>query len=314
MSEHEQADKVREAIAKMIQDAQSDESLSKPFTTELKAKGEGFFTKPSDTTTKKTLTAIQTGTFLDTIFLDNEGKEIGLPLGANMLVSGLPSSGKSLWIREVILRLAESGVKVAFATSEEIWCSDSERYDLETRFIDMTKTLGLDWSKVKENLTILDLVKFAELRQFETFIGVYRTLVEREGVTFLAIDSLSMLEDSRGQVRNRLADLCRYNQRNNVTSIIIVQRTTEDADGMNLSGGLSLSHIADVLGELDYKKLSSWDGNLKADTGIAQGQIAYFFRIQKCRLCRYRANYFGYFISSEGLIRLSKKDNSDHKT
>jgi len=269
--------------------------------------------KPTNSTIVKTLQTIKTGTFLDSVFLDKEGKEIGLPLGANMLLSGLPSSGKSLWIREIILRLAESGVKVAFATSEEIFRSDSERYDLETRFIEMTKILGLDWSKIKDNLVILDLVKFAELREFETFIGVYRTLVEHDGVKFLAVDSLSMLEDSRGMVKARLTDLCRYNQKNNVTSIIVVQRTTEDADGMNLSGGLSLSHITDVLGELDYKRLSSWDGNIKADTGVAQGQIAYFFRIQKCRLCRAKVNYFAYSITSEGLVRLIEKDKLDRK-
>ena len=280
---------------------------SKAFDKPIQITKDLFTIKPQEATIKKTLTSIKTGTFLDLMFLDNEGKEIGLPMGTNMLLSGLPSSGKSLYIREVVLRLAEMGIKVVLATSEEIWRSDSERYDLETRFIDITKTLGLDWSKIKDNLIILDLVKFSELREFETFIGVYRTLVEHDGVKFLAIDSLSMLEDSRGMVKSRLTDLCRYNQKNSVTSIIIVQRTTEDADGMNLSGGLALSHICDVLGELDYKRLSSWDGNLKVDTGVAQGQIAYFFKIQKCRICRYDARYKKYTITSDGLVRLDQK-------
>jgi KaiC/GvpD/RAD55 family RecA-like ATPase len=305
-NESELEKKAQDIMARMqsiISEAKGEEEgkvFDKPLNVTLNA----LITKPSEITSKKKLVGFATGTFLDKIFLDNDGKEIGLPMGANMLLSGLPSSGKSLFIREVILRVANSGVKVVFATSEEVWKTEGERYDLETRFFDTAKLLGLDWSKIKENLIILDLVKFAELRDFDSFITAYRTLIEKEGVKFLAIDSISMLEDSRGMLKVRLTNLCRYNQKYGVTSLIIVQRATDEADGMNLSGGLALSHIADVLGELDYKKAWSSDGNLKQDTGCKQGDIIYFFRIQKCRLSRYDARYKKYSITSDGLVRL----------
>ena len=116
-----------------------------------------------------------------------------------------------------------------------------------------------------------------------------------------------MLEDSRGMVKYRLGTLVKYNQTHNITSIMVSQRATDDSDSMSLSGGLALSHIVDILAELDYKKLSSWDSNIKADTGIAQGQTAYFFRIMKNRLSRFKANYFAYSITSDGLVRLNQK-------
>jgi KaiC/GvpD/RAD55 family RecA-like ATPase len=170
--------------------------------------------------------------------------------------------------------------------------------------MEKAKLLGLDWEKLKDNISILDNVKNAGLREWETFIGAYRALVEGEKVTFLAIDSLSMLEDVRGQIKNRLSELCRYNQRQGVTSLIISQRSTEDADGLNLAGGLALSHIVDVVLELDWKKVSSWNGAIKQDTGVAQGQTVNFFRVLKCRMCKYNAHYFKYEITKDGLIKV----------
>jgi KaiC/GvpD/RAD55 family RecA-like ATPase len=310
MSEEEKNKELREraeaTIRRMTEIMSQAKGEEEPFNKPLEVTKNALVDRPtSNDANAKTLTAIRTGTFLDNMFLDKDDKPInGIPFGSNVLLSGLPNSGKSLFIRELILKLANDGNKVCFATAEEIWQSDNARYDLQTRFMETAKLLGLDWDRVKSNLYILDNVKNAMLRDWDTFITAYRSLVETDKVTFLAVDSLSMLEDTRGQIKNRLSELCRYNQRRGVTSVIISQRSTEDADGMNLAGGLALSHIVDIVTELDYKKVSSWDGAIKQDTGAKQGETVYFFRILKCRMCKYDAHYKRYDISKDGLVKV----------
>lgn len=308
MSEHEQADKVREAIEKMLKEAQSDDSLSKPFTTELKTK-ETFFTKPSadDLTYKKTLTGFKTGTFLDGLFFGKEDKPIeGIPFGINSLLTGLPNSGKSILGEEIVLKVAQER-KVCYVLSEETFRASSARYDLEARMKEKAKILGIDWKTIESNLYVLDTVMNAELRDWHTFVQAYRNLVENEKIEFLFVDSMTQLEDSRGAVKFRLLELCRYNQKHSITAFFIVQRAIEETDGFATSGGLALSHIADIVIELDYKKLSSWDSAIKMDLGVKQGETAYFFRVLKCRLCGFNAKYIGYEINKDGFVRFTKK-------
>jgi len=309
----EKAKTIMERMSEIIANAKGEED-KKAFDKPIDVTANALIIKPStDPKTEKKLYGFVTHTFLDTMFLNSEGKTIELPICSNTILSGLPSSGKSLFIEEVALQVASSGKKVCFVTSEEVWRTENGRFDIEARLKERAKLLGLNWLKISENLYILDTVTFAELRYFDSFIGAYRHLVEKEHIELSLIDSITMLEDSRGMVKYRLGTLAKYNQTHNVTSIMVSQRATDDSDSMSLSGGLALSHIVDILAELDYKKLSSWDKSIKDDTGIAQGQTAYFFRIMKCRLCRFKANYFAYEITKDGLVRFTEKDNPDRK-
>jgi KaiC/GvpD/RAD55 family RecA-like ATPase len=304
------AKRVMDALSQLIEKAKSEEGndVSNPFTFPIETKIDNLVIKPSTyPKTEKKLCGFTTYTFLDNMFLDSEEKTIGLPICSNTIISGLPSSGKSLFIEELALQVANSGKKICFTTSEEVWRTENGRFDLEARLKERAKFLGLDWQKISQNLFVLDTVSCAELRQFDAFIGAYRNLVEKEHIELSLIDSITMLEDSRGMVKYRLGALVKYNQLHGVTSIMVSQRATDDSDSMSLSGGLALSHIVDILMELDYKKLSSWDSTIKVDTGIAQGQIAYFFRIMKNRLSRFKANYFAYTINKNGLVRLNQK-------
>lgn len=307
MSEYEQTDKVREAIRKMLQEAQSDDSLSEPFATELKAK-EVFFTKPNadDSEHQKSLTGFHTWTFLDLLFIiDKDGRKLeGIPFGTNSLLTGLPNSGKSILGEEIVLRIAQER-KVCYVLSEEAFRANSARYDLETRMKVKVKILGLDWAKIQSNLYVVDIVMNAELRDWHSFVQTYRNLVENEKVEFLLIDSMTLLEDSRGQLKMRVLELMRYNQVHGITAILINQRGIDEPDGLAMAGGVSLSHIVDLVLIMDYKKVSSWDSQLKLDIPDAkQGQMVNFFRILKCRVCRYNASYINYEISKDGFVKV----------
>jgi len=251
----------------------------------------------------KTLKAIKTGTFLDTKFLGQDDKPIGgIPIGSNSILTGLPNSGKSIIFEEIVLRLANEGRKTAYVLSEEIYRTETERYDAESRLREKAKIMKLDWAKIAQNLFVLDTVAHAELREWENFTSTYRSLVEDKKIEIVLIDSMTLLEDVRGQIKYRVLDLMRYNQLHGITSLLINQRAIEESDSLAMAGGIGLSHIVDIVFILDYKKISSWDSQIKMDTGARQGEVLNFFRILKCRLCKFDAHYFNYAITKDGFV------------
>jgi len=291
---------------------------SRPFKSEkekAKEQSEKLILKPNEAKQiDKKLEGFKTNTFLDTIFLDREDKEIGgIPFGSNCILSGLPNSGKSLLLEEVILQVANNNKKVCYITSEEVFRVETPRFDLQSRLKERTEMLGLDWDVVSQNLFVLDIVTFSEMRDWYGLISTFRFLVETKQIDLLAIDSLTMCEDNRGQLKYRLGQLIKYNQLHGVTSIMINQRATDKPDSFSMAGNIGISHIADIVMVLDYKQLSSWDKMIKLDTDSKQMELVYFFHVLKCRMSKYKANYFKYSITSDGLVRLQPKTDGDQK-
>jgi predicted ATP-dependent serine protease len=206
---------------------------------------------------------------------------------------------------EIALRVASSGTKVLFATSEEIFKSEFARYDLESRMKEKAEILGLSWQNIVQNLYILDVITHSDLREWTTFVSTYRALIEKEGISLTLIDSLTLLEDTRGQLKYRLSELIKYNQRHGINAIYISQRSGDDPDSIgSLAGGIALSHITDIVFEMDSKKVSSWDSALKQDIPTAkQGTEVYFFKVLKNRLTRFNGRYIGYTITKDGIVK-----------
>lgn len=306
------ADVFAKSMATMIQQAQNGNNewtlATEPFKKPIEEQKENKnIITVSKTAEKKQLLGFKTYTFIDGMFIDENDKAIdGIPFGSCALLSGLPNSGKSLLIEEVCLQLASKGVKVAFVTSEEVFRAETPRYDLESRLKERAKILKLEWEKIADNLFVLDAVSNAELREWSNFVSTLRFLIETRKIDFVAIDSLTLLEDTRGQIKYRLGELMKYFQLHGITSLMVNQRAIDEADSLALAGGLALSHIADIVIEMDYKRLSSWDSTIKLDTNAKQGEVVYFFRILKNRICKYDARYKKYIITPEGLVRLSE--------
>lgn len=246
----------------------------------------------------------KTGTFLDSLFLDFTDKPInGLPYGSNTILTGLPNSGKTLLVMEVALRVAETR-PVAYVTSEKIFRSGNARTDLEAQMVRMTQALGLDWTKIIANLYVIDTVANAELRDWTNFISTYRSLVEIKKIQMVLIDSMTLLEETRGALKYRVLELMRYNQKNGLISIMINQRAIEEADTLAMAGGVALAYAVDIVMTLDYKKVSSWDAQIKMDTGAKQSETINFFRILKCSLSKFDAHYKAYEITPQGQVKL----------
>lgn len=293
-----------EELAQLVNEVlKSASDPSKPFEKEIPRNIMENVSRPSETPiVKHGFPTFKIGTFLDEMF------QGGLPFASNSILTGLPNSGKSQLLKEIALRVAEER-KVMFVSSEEVWSTETARKDLQSRFREMAEFLKLDWAKIAKNLFVIDTVTHAELRDWGTFVSLYRALVEGEKTELVLIDSMTLLEDTRGQLKVRVLELMRYNQLHGVTSILVNQRAIEESDTLAMAGGISLSHIVDIVFVLDYKKISSWDGAIKADIGeqAKQGSTVNFFRILKCRLCKFDAHYFKYSIDDNGLVRLDKK-------
>ena len=301
-------DQLRSIIETAMQE-NSYKQASAPFGDKIDEAKTQFVTNPSaETENVKTLTAFKTGTNIDAVFLNVENKPIdGLPYGSNSILTGLPNSGKSLLLEEIALKVADNGKKVCYTTSEEIWKTESSRFDLENRMKEKAKILGISWDTIRKNLFVLDAVAHAELRDWYTFVAAYRQLVEKEKVEMLLVDSITMLEDSRGQLKYRLAEISKYNQLHGITAIMINQRSIEESDGLAMAGGIALSHVVDIVMILDYKKVWTGDGAMKIDTGAKQGEVLFFFRTLKCRICKFDARYLAYKISNNGLVEFLPK-------
>ena len=308
-----------EAMKQVMTQAQNPQSewllASQPFKTQVESEKKEQVIKPSiQEGNKKELVGFQTYTFLDKMFLNEQDKSIeGIPFGSSVICTGLPNSGKSLLLEEIALQITGKNKKVVYITSEEIFHAETPRFDLESRMRQKAKILGLDWNVISQNLFVLDLVRFAEMREWSSLISTLRSLIEKEKIEVVLIDSLSMVEDNRNQIKYRLTELVRYFQTWGITSIMINQRSMDEPDSFSMAGNIGISHIADIIMVLDYKKAWSGDGTLKLDTGCKQGDIVYFFRILKNRMSKYKANYFSYSINPDGLIRLTKTDSENHK-
>ena len=245
---------------------------------------------------------------MDDLFLDKDGNSLGgIPAVAQVGLTGLSGCGKSILIQEIVLRVASEGKKVVLAISEDIWDSPSPRYDLQSRMREKAEILGLNWDDIRNNLFILDTIQHSILRDWGTFIQTLRYLEELlKGIDLLVIDSITLIESYRGAMKYRLLELIRWNQLHGTTAIFVSQRASEDdADKLNMAGGLSISHNLDVVLCVDIKKAV---GQLKADFQVKQWAECHFVRMLACRLSNHDRHYRQIHVTKDGFLRLVQKE------
>jgi KaiC/GvpD/RAD55 family RecA-like ATPase len=297
MSAQEKAEEMRKLIADILAGA-SAVSDTKPFVAKTPAMNPDIVIRPDQVVSKNGIVPFKTGTFIDQLFTN------GIPKVSQVGITGLPDSGKSLFAQELVLRLADIGYSVILILNEDAWKTENERNDVQSRMREKADKLKLNWENIRTHLYVFDTVSKPQLLDWATLIETYRAVVESQNATILVVDSLTLIEDSRGAIKYRLLELARYNQMHGVTSFMISQRSTEDADNFGMAGGIGLSHIFDIVLAMDYKKVSSFDAQLKVDIPDAkQGTIIRFARILKCRLCKFDGRYRKIEITDEGFVK-----------
>jgi len=282
------------------------ELATRPMKTEIERKEEklsALVLRPDKAPeAKKPLIGLPTGTFIDQLFLTPEGEMLdGVPICGQLAITGLPGAGKSILVEEIAVRVAATGRKVLYATAEDTWKSATPRFDLQSRLKQKADILGLDWSKIMENLYVLDTVFYPELRDWNTFAETYRYVAEREGIELAIIDSVTVLEAYRGALKYRVMELARYNQLHGVTGLYVNQRSAEKWDSYDMAGGIGLAHNLDGTIIVDYGRVYWQDQQVDLDVG--RGQFVRIARVLDCRMCNFERRRIRIDITPEGFIR-----------
>lgn len=321
LSPQELAKLLSDTVEQTIKSAQGNASeyklASEPFVKKTQAEEDAerygpLISRPkSKTEAKKLMKFFETGTFIDELFLAEDGKPAnGVPVVVQMGIVGLPDVGKSILVQEIALKAASKGKRVAFVPSEDAWELPNARFDLQSRFKQKADSMGLDWEDIRNSLFVFDTINHSQLRDWRTFVGAYRYIVEvLGGIDLLILDSITVMETHRGALKNRLLNLARYNQQRGITALYVCQRSLEKADEYAIAGGIGLAHNLDATICIDFKKAS---GQLKADLNetrpkdkqIKQWDVVHFIRMLGCRLCGFDRRYYEAEISQDGFLKL----------
>jgi len=282
------------------------ELATRPMKTEIERKEEklgGLVLRPDEAPeAKKALVGLETGTFLDNLFLTSEGKSLeGVPICGQFAITGLPGAGKSILVEEIAVRVAAVGRKVLFATAEDTWKSATPRFDLQSRMKQKADILDLNWKKVKENLYVLDTVLYPELRDWTTFAETYRYVAEREGIELAIVDSVTVLEAYRGALKYRVMELARYNQLHGITGLYVNQRSAETWDSYDMAGGIGLAHNLDGTIIIDYGRVY-WEDQ-RVDLDANRGEFVRIARVLDCRMCNFERRRIRIDITKDGFIQ-----------
>lgn len=249
----------------------------------------------------KILKGFPTGTFIDEMFLDHEAIPIGgIPVSAQLAMTGLAGAGKSILISEIAVKVAARGEKVLLVTSEDVFQSDTDRFDLQSRLMQKATILGLDWMIIKDNLLVIDAVSNPEIRHWKDFAETYRYACEAKDIKLALIDSVTMLEDRRGQLKFRLMEICRFNQDRGITCIMVNQRTKETWDAYEMAGGHAIAHAVDGTIIVDYGR--TYHADQVAELG-KRGTSINMVRIMDMRLCNFMRDRVPVEITSDGFLR-----------
>lgn len=282
------------------------ELATKPMKTEIERKEEklkALVLRPDEEAeAKKPLIGLPTGTFLDYMFVTPEAKPLnGVPVVGQFAITGLPGAGKSILVEEIAVRVAGSGRKVLFATAEDTWKSATARFDLQSRLKQKADVLKLNWSRVMENLFVLDTVAYPELLDWNTLAETYRYVVENEKIELAIIDSVTVLEAYRGALKYRVMELARYNQLHGVTGLYVNQRSVEMWDTYEMAGGIGLAHNLDGTILVDYGRVYWQDQQV--DLEAKRGEFVRIARVMDCRMCNFERRRLRIDITPDGFIK-----------
>lgn len=259
---------------------------------------------------KKELQPFPTGTFIDRLFLKEDGSPLnGIPFGVQLAITGLPGSGKSIFVEEVAIKVAHEGKKVLFVTAEDTWKSPTARFDLQSRMMVKAETLKLGWDKIAKNLFVMDTVAFPELRDWNFFAETYRYTAEKEKIDLAIIDSVTILESYRGALKYRVMELCRFNQQRGITAIYVNQRSADAWDTYEMAGGIGLAHNLDATLIIDYGRVFWLDQ--QEDLKMKRGEFVRIARVLDCRLCNFDRRRLRIDITPSGFVRLVEETKEE---
>ena len=251
------------------------------------------------------LFGIPTGTKLDEMFykVEKEGDKYvrkplgGIPYLAVMNITGVPDTGKSLFAEQFTVTQASHGYKVLFVTVE------SPANFLYTALKQKAEAMGIDFSKVEENVVVIDAAETDELREnTKALLDTMAYAIKEKKCTNVIIDSITGLyEHKEVMARQIVRQVFNFLKKFRQTGILVSQkRSAQASESAEAAGGLAVAHIVDGTIVLDKKLIESrWDVNLY---GLPLGSVIRTIRIDGCRLTAHDSRTWVFEITETGLI------------
>ncbi len=254
------------------------------------------------------LFGIPTGTKLDEMFyrvdVDESGKFVKKPLGgipylSVMNLTGVPDSGKSVLAEQFAVTQAGNGYKVLFVTVE------SPANFLYTALKQKSIVLGVDFSKVEENVIVIDASQSEELRENpKALLDTMAYAIREKKITNVIIDSITGLYEHREMMARQIVrQFFNFLKKWKQTGLFVSQkRSSQGSDTAEAAGGLAVAHIVDGTIVLDKKLIDNrWDVNLY---GLPIGSVLRTVRIDGCRLCGHDSRTWVFEITDVGTINI----------
>jgi KaiC domain protein len=258
-------------------------------------------------TTAPKLFGIPTGTKLDEMFfkIEKDGnKYVKKPLGgiphlAVMNLTGVPDTGKSLLAEQFAVTQANAGYRVLFVTVE------SPAHFLYTALKQKSEALNADFSKVEQNIVVIDASQDDELRENpRALMDTMAYAIKEKKVTNTIIDSITGLyEHKEVMARQIVRQFFNFLKKFRQTGIFVSQkRSAQASESAEAAGGLAVAHIVDGTIVLDKKLIESrWDVRLY---GLPVGSVLRTIRIDGCRLTGHDSRTWVFEITELGTIQI----------
>ncbi len=252
------------------------------------------------------LFGIPTGTKLDEMFykveVSEDGKFVKKPLGgipylSIMNLTGVPDSGKSVLAEQFAVTQAGNGYKVLFVTVE------SPANFLYTALKQKSIALGVDFSKLEENIVVIDASQSEELRENpRALLDTMAYAIKEKKITNVIIDSITGLYEHREMMARQIVrQFFNFLKKWKQTGLFVSQkRSSQGSDTAEAAGGLAVAHIVDGTIVLDKKIIDNrWDVSLY---GLPIGSVLRTIRIDGCRLCGHDSRTWVFEITEMGTI------------
>ncbi len=253
------------------------------------------------------LFGIPTGTRLDEMFfkIEKEGDRYvkkplgGIPHLAVMNLTGVPDTGKSLLAEQFAVTQASAGYRVLFVTVE------SPANFLYTALKQKSEALGADFSKVEQNVIVIDASESDELRENpRALMDTMAYAIREKKVTNTIIDSITgLFEHKEVMARQIVRQFFNFLKKFRQTGLFVSQkRSAQASESAEAAGGLAVAHIVDGTIVLDKKLIETrWDVNLY---GLPLGSVLRTIRIDGCRLCGHDSRTWVFEITELGTIEI----------
>ncbi len=251
------------------------------------------------------LFGIPTGTKLDEMFyrIEKAGEGYvrkplgGIPHLAVINITGVPDTGKSLLAEQFAVKQASSGYRLLFVTVE------SPASFLYSGLKQRSQAMNVDFSKVEENVVVIDAAEDDELREnVRALIDTMAYAIKEKKCSNVVIDSVTGLYEHREvMARQIVRQIFNFLKKFRQTGVLVSQkRSAQASESAEAAGGLAVAHIVDGTVVLDKKLIESrWDVSLY---GLEIGDVLRTLRIDGCRLTAHDTRTWVFEITEAGIV------------